>query len=106
MNVSAASYLLILLAILAANLPFANERLFAVLRLNGQKHKSIWLRMLELIVFYFLVGLLAFFLESLSANKFTQTWEFYAISACMFVVLSFPGFVYKYLRKSTPGLIR
>jgi hypothetical protein len=30
---------------------------------------------------------------------FSQTWEFYAISGCMFVVLAFPGFVLRYLRK-------
>jgi len=38
-------------------------------------------------------------LESRIGNVFPQTWEFYAITACMFVVLAFPGFVLRYLRK-------
>jgi hypothetical protein len=99
MNVSSASYLVILLALLMANLPFVNDRLFVVINFGSVGRKSIWIRILELCVFYFILGAFAYFLESLSGGRFTQNWEFYAISACMFVVLSFPGFVFKYLRK-------
>lgn len=99
MNINAASYLLILLAILAANLPFVNERIFAVFRWSSLVLKSIWVRLLELVVLYFVIGLLAIYLESLGANRFSQGWEFYAISGCFFIVLSFPGFVFRYLRK-------
>jgi hypothetical protein len=56
-------------------------------------------RLLELFVLYFVVGGLARLLESRIGNAFPQTWEFYAITACMFVVLAFPGFVLRYLRK-------
>jgi hypothetical protein len=38
-------------------------------------------------------------LESRIGDAFPQTWEFYAITGCMFVVLAFPGFVLRYLRK-------
>jgi hypothetical protein len=99
MNVSSASYLVILLALLMANLPFVNDRLFVVIALGVERRKSIWIRLLEMSVFYFMLGAFAYFLESLSGGRFTQNWEFYAISACMFIVLSFPGFVFKYLRK-------
>jgi hypothetical protein len=56
-------------------------------------------RLLELFVLYFVVGGLALMLESRIGNVFAQTWEFYAITGCMFVVLAFPGFVLRYLRK-------
>ncbi|MQQ99186.1 DUF2818 family protein [Glaciimonas soli] len=96
MNVSSSSWIVILLAVLAANLPFINERLFALIPL---KAKSVWLRIVELFVLYALVGVIANVLESRLGNAFTQTWEFYAITACLFLVLAFPGFVYRYLRK-------
>lgn len=99
MNVSASSWLIILLAILAANLPFLNERCFALIAIQRFPTKPFWLRLIELIGFYFLLGALAFTLESLTGNRFIQTWEFYAITACLFIVLAFPGFIFRYLKK-------
>lgn len=87
-----------MLAALAANLPFFNERLFALFPL-GRPIKSLWLRLLELIVLYFLLRLVANFLEEQIGNAFPQRWEFYVITACLFLVLAFPGFVFRYLRK-------
>lgn len=89
---------MILLAVVAANLPFINESLFAVLPF-GRPVKSLWLRLFELIVLYFIVGGLAYLLESRIGNVFRQNWEFYAITGCLFLVLAFPGFVFRYLRK-------
>jgi hypothetical protein len=99
LNVSAASWLLILLAVFAANLPFINERCFALIALQRFPTKTFFLRLIELIVLYFALGALAFTLESITGNRFNQTWEFYAITACLFVVMAFPGFVYRYLKK-------
>ncbi|RJF98803.1 DUF2818 family protein [Noviherbaspirillum saxi] len=98
MDVSLSSWFVILLAIAAANLPFINERLFAAVPL-GRPTKSLWLRLLELFVLYFVVGGIAYLLESRIGNVFTQRWEFYAITGCLFLVLAFPGFVFRYLRK-------
>lgn len=98
MDVSLASWFVILLAALAANLPFFSERLFALFPL-GRPFKSLWLRLLELIVLYFLVRGVAYLLEARIGNVFPQRWEFYAITACLFLVLAFPGFVFRYLRK-------
>ena len=28
-----------------------------------------------------------------------QSWEFYAVTGCLFLTLAFPGFVYRYLYK-------
>jgi hypothetical protein len=96
--------LVIAVALVAANLPFFNERVFGFIPVKstqtGQGHTKLFVvRLLELIVLYFLVGLLARGLESRIGTVFVQTWEFYAITACMFVVLAFPGFVLRYLRK-------
>ena len=87
-----------MLAILAANMPFLNERFFACIPLQATK-KSFWIRLLELAILYFVVGFAARFLESNIGNVFAQGWEFYAASACFFIVLAYPGFVYRYLRK-------
>ena len=104
MDVSLASWLVIAVALALANLPFLNERVFGFIPLKSAqpgvartKHPAV--RLIELIVLYFVVGALAFALESKIGNVFAQTWEFYAITACLFVVLAFPGFVLRYLRR-------
>jgi hypothetical protein len=101
-NVSLSSWFVILAAIVAANLPFLNERLFGLIpiRLFGQRSvKPIWLRLIELVVLYVLVGVVAHLLESQIGNVFAQGWEFYAITGCLFIVLAYPGFVFRYLRR-------
>lgn len=59
--------------------------------------KSFFVRLLELLVFYALVGALGFAFEINIGNSFTQTWEFYAITLSLFLVVGYPGFVYRYL---------
>ncbi|WP_394778189.1 DUF2818 family protein [Undibacterium sp.] len=101
MDVSLSSWLVIVLAVLAANLPFFNERLLAMVPVSKfAGDKPLWMRLIELIVLYFIVGGIAFALESSAGNRFEQGWEFYAITGCFFVVLSFPGFVVRYLKKN------
>jgi hypothetical protein len=97
-DVSLSSWFVILLAAIAANLPFLNERLLAVIPF-GMAVKSLWLRLLELAVLYGLVGGVAYMLEARIGNVFAQGWEFYAITGCLFLVLAYPGFVFRYLRK-------
>jgi hypothetical protein len=107
MDVTASSWLVIALGILGANLPFLNEKLFAAVPLKkaaqaeGSKgwRKPLALRLLEMVILYFIVGAVAFALEARIGNAFPQTWEFYAITGCLFLVLAFPGFVTRYLRK-------
>ncbi|MDR5738109.1 MULTISPECIES: DUF2818 family protein [unclassified Caballeronia] len=103
---SAAGWFIVLLALVGANIPFLNQRLFAVVPLPlpaaaGRKtaRKSAWIRIGELIVLYFVVGALGFMLEARAGNRFTQEWQFYAITFSLFVVLAFPGFTYQYLVK-------
>jgi hypothetical protein len=104
MDVSFASWIVVAVALAAANLPFANERVFGFISLKSAqigntRSKSFLARLLELLVLYFLVGLVGYLLESRIGNVFAQGWEFYAVTACLFLVLAFPGFVFRYLRK-------
>jgi hypothetical protein len=98
MDISLSSWFVILLAGLAANLPFFSERVFGIIPVRTAA-KPFWLRLLELILLYILVGVSAYFLESRIGNVFVQHWEFYAVTACLFIVLAYPGFVFRYLRK-------
>jgi hypothetical protein len=97
-DVSLSSWFVILLAALAANVPFLNERLFGLVPVSSGG-KSMWIRLGELIVLYFLVRGAGYLLEARMGNAFPQHWEFYAITACLFLVLAYPGFVFRYLRK-------
>lgn len=104
MEVSNASWLVIALAIVAANLPFLSDKLFMLIDLKARpgdrlRRKPVFVRLLELAALYVLVGLVGFGLEAQIGTRFPQTWEFFAITACLFLVLAFPGFVIRYLRK-------
>jgi hypothetical protein len=88
--------LLLLLTLLAANLPWISERLFYTVTLNSGKHLG-W-RVLELIVLYFVMGGIALITEKkIMGQAAPQHWEFYATTACLFLVFATPGFVYRYL---------
>jgi hypothetical protein len=95
---SAAGWFIVLLALIGANLPFLNQRLFACVPMRAAK-KNAWLRIGELIVLYFAVGALGFLLEARAGNRFEQGWQFYAITFSLFVVAAFPGFTWQYLVK-------
>ena len=98
MNQTAAVWLLILLAFIAANVPFLNNRVFAVWQPKSLPvPPACWLRAVELLVLYVVVGTVGIAFERLIGNVFTQRWEFYAITLSLFVVMAFPGFVFRYL---------
>ncbi len=59
--------------------------------------KSFLTRLLEALAFYGLVGTLGLAFEANMGNMFRQTWEFYAVTLSLFLVLAYPGFVYRYL---------
>jgi len=98
MDVSLSSWLVIAVALVLANLPFMNEALFGFIpAFKGAK--PAWMRVGELLVLYFVTGAVAYALEARIGNVFTQVKEFYMITVPLFVVLGFPGFVLRYLRK-------
>jgi len=90
-------WLVVLLALLAANLPFMSHRFMAVYRLPSAK--SLPLRLLELVLWYFITGAVALGLEYRAGQIAPQGWEFYAITGTLFLTFAFPGFVYRYLFK-------
>jgi Protein of unknown function (DUF2818) len=95
MSTSSQIVLLVLLALLAANLPFANQRILVVGPLREAK-PLVW-RLAELVLLYFVVGGVGLTLENHAGQIAPQGWEFYAVTGTMFVTLAFPGFVYRYL---------
>jgi hypothetical protein len=95
MSTSSQIVMLVLLALLAANLPFANQRIF--LLGPQRKSKPLGWRLAELVVLYFVVGGVGLALENHGGQIAPQGWEFYAVTGTMFVTLAFPGFVYRYL---------
>lgn len=88
--------LLLLLAFVAANLPFLIERIFFAIKPKRGEKAFSW-RLLELVILFFVVGGVAVLLESKLGEVHKQNWEFYAINASLFVVFAYPGFVYRYL---------
>lgn len=89
--------MMVVVAVLAANLTFLNERLF----LAGPRlaPKSVWWRLLELVVYAGLTFALGSTMEAAIGQRAPQGWEFYAAGGCLFLTLAFPGFVWRYLRR-------
>lgn len=98
MSQSASVWLVLVVALVAANLPFVNERLFGIVSLRSA-HKLLAVRLAELVVLYFLVGGLGLLFERRVGQIASQGWEFYVVSAALFLVLAFPGFTWRYLIK-------
>lgn len=96
MNQMASVWLVLVAALAAANLPFLSERFLGLLRLSFAS-KGLALRLLELFLLYLLVGGLGLALEQGLGQIYPQGWEFYAITATLFLTLAFPGFVWRYL---------
>ncbi len=95
MSLTASVWLVIVLALAAANLPFVSQRLFGLLALRAPK--SLAVRLGELVVLYFVVGGIGLLLEQRAGQIAPQGWEFYAVTGSLFVTLAFPGFVWRYL---------
>lgn len=86
---------LILLFLVIANLPWFTERVFLVFALNSVK--SVMIRLIELVVYYFASLLIAIAAEiQFSGEVFPQQWEFFVTTFCLFLVLAVPGVIYRY----------
>jgi hypothetical protein len=96
-NQSIAVWLVVGCAICTANAPFLNNRLFAVGPLLN--HKAVFLRLLELVLFWGLTLVVGSGLEASLGQRAPQGWEFFAASGTLFLTLGAPGFIWQYLRK-------
>ena len=97
MNQTAAIWTVLAAALIAANWPYLSERVLLV----GPRRvpKNVGWRLLELVLLGIATLWLGFGLESYLGQRQSQGWAFYAASACLFITLGFPGFVWRYLRK-------
>lgn len=88
--------ILIIIGIIAANLPWISERLFLVKDL-GEQGKRPWMRFLEWFILYLIVGGIAIGLEiRATGGSHAQDWEFYAVTLCLFLIFALPGFIYRH----------
>lgn len=98
MSQSASVWMVLGVALLAANLPFLNERLLGLVPLAALR-KSLAIRLAELVLLYLVVGAIGLLFERRVGQIAAQGWEFYAVTGALFVVLAFPGFTWRYLMK-------
>ncbi|HMS27195.1 MAG TPA: DUF2818 family protein [Burkholderiaceae bacterium] len=97
MNQTVSVWFILFVTVIAANVPFFNQKLLLFFPIKVTK--SLGTRLLEMVVFYFFVGAMALLIERQSGQITSQGWEFYAITSALFVTSAFPGFVYRYLLK-------
>lgn len=101
MSQAVSVWLVLVVALVAANLPFVNERLFLV----GPRLRPVkafpW-RLLELLAYALATWGLGSALEASIGQRSPQGWEFFAAGLCLFVTLASPGFVWRYLRRARP----
>lgn len=95
MTASQASWLIIVIALISANLPWLSERVFFIGK-PADGHKRAWMRWLEWLVLYFVAGAITLGMEKkLNGEIYAQGWEFYAVTLCLFLVFALPGFIYR-----------
>lgn len=100
MDQSASIWVILIVAAVAANLPFLSER---VLFIGPPRHpKGLGWRLLEWLLLFGLVLALGMGLEARLGQRHPQSWEFYVVAACLFATLAFPGFVWRFLRRHRP----
>ena len=99
MSSFASVWLVLLIALVAANLPFVNERLFIVG--PRQPNKGLGWRLFELLLMCVATLGIGVALETHAGQRHPQGWEFYAAFAFLFLTFAFPGFIWRYLRRGS-----
>lgn len=94
---NSSQWLVLVLAVILANVPFLTSRFLFFLK---PPHKSFVLELFEFLVYFIVMGLISHVLESKTGNAHTQELSFYVVVFCVFVCLAFPGFVYRYFWKN------
>ncbi|MFZ1326841.1 MAG: DUF2818 family protein [Candidatus Contendobacter sp.] len=87
----------LVLAAVAANLPWLSERWLLVFARRTGQAKPFGMRLVEWGLLYTLLLGSGFGLEQrLMGAVQTQGWEFYTVTLCLFTVSALPGFIYRY----------
>lgn len=89
-------YLVILIFVFLANLPFINKNLFYIFPVS---YKNIKLYLIEWIFNFIIFLIISFGLESINSKVYHQGRRFYLILLCLYIVFSFPGFIFRYFWK-------
>jgi hypothetical protein len=99
MDVNQAVWLLLVTAIVLANIPFIlSNRLFLFIKVP---HKTVLVNLIEWFFYFVITGVFAYLLEQKSMGHVApQDWEFYAVTFFMFMIFAFPGFIYRYNLKN------
>lgn len=86
----------VLLALVAANLPWLSERLWFI-QVPKSGVKPVWARLVEWWLLYLVVGAIGLGLErQMTGGVHEQAWEFFAITFCLFMVFALPGFIFRH----------
>jgi len=102
MNTVAAAVLLVSIAFILATLPFVTRKVLFAFK---PAVKTVWWCLAELLVFYGVFILVGFGLEAKVGSAQPQAWQFYAITLLMFLVLAYPGFVWRFLRRGAKEIV-
>ena len=99
MDQNSAVWLLLVTALVLANLPFImSNRLFLMIKVES---KSFIVNMIEWLAYFGVTGVFAYLLEKkVMGHVAPQEWEFYTIVFFMFMIFAFPGFIYRYNLKN------
>ena len=90
--------LILVISLTLANLPWLSDKFFIFFPPYRSTVKRSWMRLLEWLVYGFLMLVFASALEKkMIASLHSQDWEFYAVFFSLFFVFAFPGFVYRHL---------
>lgn len=82
-----------------ANIPWLFNEFLFVKKFPSHK-KPFFLALLEIVILYFVMGMISLFTEFRVVGHIqSQAWEFYAVTFFLFLVFSFPGFIFKTLWK-------
>jgi hypothetical protein len=101
--VSSVQVIYLVLAALAANLPFMGQRILFVWSAKGESKAFGW-RLLELLLLYALMLGVGVWLESRSAPVHAkQVLTFFVPTFALFLIAAFPGFVIRYFWRA-PGV--
>ncbi|QDC43819.1 DUF2818 family protein [Methylophilus medardicus] len=92
----AAKLIFLLLMFFMANLGWVSDKWLGMVGTIRQ----LWQRFAVLVPSYLITLAIASLVERLVMGQvWPQGWEFYSINLCVFLVLSFPGFIYRVLWK-------
>ena len=91
--------ILVIAGFLMTSLPFFLPRLLRTLRMTP--FKAFLTFVAASLLLSVIVIAIAMLFERRTGQHMSQSWEFYAVLACLWVIAAFPGFLWRYLRRTS-----